>query len=123
MRVEIHVVPRASTASVGGELGGTLVVHVVEPPAGGRATGAALRALADALAVPSRSVTLVRGATSRRKLVDVDDDEAGADALARRVGALRAGVPVSAPRASRPGRRAGGEPGARDARSGRTRST
>ena len=72
MRVDIHVRPGASRSSVGGQHDGALVVRVVEPADGGRATNAALRAVADALTIPRRSVTLVRGATSRRKLIDIE---------------------------------------------------
>jgi uncharacterized protein len=72
VRVEIHVRPSASKTAVGGEYGGALVVRVVEPADAGRATDAALRAVAKALAVPAGSVRLVRGATSRRKLIEVD---------------------------------------------------
>ena len=71
MRIEIHVRPGAATTHVGGVHDGALVVRVTEPPDQGRATTAALAALADALALPRGSVTLVRGATSRRKLVEV----------------------------------------------------
>lgn len=72
MRVEIYVRPSASETVVGGEYDGALVVRVVEPADAGRATSAALRAVADALAVPRRAVALVRGATARRKLVEID---------------------------------------------------
>jgi uncharacterized protein len=72
VQVAIHVRPGASRASVGGTYGGALVVRVVEPADRGRATAAALRAVADALGVPRRSVTLVAGATARRKMVTVD---------------------------------------------------
>ncbi len=41
---------------------------------GGKATAAALRAVADALVVPRRAVTLVRGATTRRKLIEVAEE-------------------------------------------------
>jgi uncharacterized protein len=67
MRLEIHVRPGASTTIVGGEHDGALVVRVVESADEGRATKAALKAVAKALGLPRRSVTLVRGATSRRK--------------------------------------------------------
>ena len=72
VRVEIHVRPSASKASVGGEYDGALIVRVVEPADGGRATDAALTAIAKALAMPRRSVMLVRGATSRRKLIEIE---------------------------------------------------
>ena len=57
---------------VGGDFDGALVVRVVEPADAGRATEAALSAVAAAVAVPRRSVSLVRGARSRRKLVEVE---------------------------------------------------
>ena len=71
VRAEIHVRPGASATTVGGEYGGALVVRVVEPPEGGRATDAALDAVAEALDLPRRSVALVRGALSRRKLIEI----------------------------------------------------
>jgi uncharacterized protein YggU (UPF0235/DUF167 family) len=85
MRAEIHVRPSASTTVVGGEYDGALVVRVVEPADGGRATDAALRAVAEALTMPRRSVTLVRGATSRRKLIEIEtpEDELVEVAMAR----------------------------------------
>ena len=84
MHVEILVRPSASEAAVGGEHDGALIVRVVEPADAGRATDAALRAVAKAIAVPSGSVSLVRGATSRRKLIEIDvaSDQSNAVALA-----------------------------------------
>ena len=81
MRFEIHVRPSASTTIVGGEHDGALVVRVVEPADEGRATKAALKALAKALGLPRRSVVLVRGATSRRKLIEVEVGTSGTDAV------------------------------------------
>ena len=74
MRVAIHVRPSAANSMVGGEHGGVLVVRVVEPPDKGRATAAALKAVADELGVPRRCVKLTSGATSRRKVIDIDRD-------------------------------------------------
>lgn len=71
VRVEILVRPNASRGGVGGSHDGALVVRVTEPADRGRATRAALRALATSFSVPPRDVTLVRGSTSRRKLVDI----------------------------------------------------
>lgn len=71
MRFEIHVRPNASATAVGGAHGGALVVRVTAPASEGRATSAALRAVAEALGVSSRAVIVVRGATSRRKVLDV----------------------------------------------------
>ncbi len=60
---------------MGGGHDGALVVRVTAPAVDGRATAAALSALADAFGVRRRAVTLVAGATSRTKIVNV----AGAD--------------------------------------------
>ena len=69
--MEILVRPNASMAGVGGSHDGALVVRVVEPADRGKATAAALSALAESFGVSSRDVTLVRGPTSRRKVVDI----------------------------------------------------
>lgn len=60
---------------MGGRYGDDVLVVAVQAPAvDGRATQAALRALADALGCRPAEVSLVSGATSRTKLVDVPDD-------------------------------------------------
>jgi uncharacterized protein len=62
---------------VGGRYGdATLVVAVQAPAVDGRATEAALKALAKSLGIATRDVTLVSGATSRTKLVEVSGDHA-----------------------------------------------
>ena len=67
---------------MGGNHDGALVVRVAARAVGGQATEAALAAVADALGVRRRAVTLVTGATSRTKIVDI----AGADqAVLRRL--------------------------------------
>ncbi|MCM0639868.1 DUF167 domain-containing protein [Cellulomonas wangsupingiae] len=73
MRVAIRVRPGASRTRVGGRYADRLVVAVTARAVDGAATQAALAAVADALGVRPRHVTLVAGATSRDKVVDVDD--------------------------------------------------
>jgi uncharacterized protein YggU (UPF0235/DUF167 family) len=91
VRLAIRVKPGSSRASVGGRHGAghddpgsrgdALVVAVTARAVDGKATEAALRAVADAFGVKRRAVTLVTGATSRDKVVEVDGD---AGALAAR---------------------------------------
>jgi hypothetical protein len=69
--VTVRVQPGSSRPRVGGEHAGALVVRVAARAVDGRATEAALAAVAEAFGVPRRQVTLVRGATSRTKVVDV----------------------------------------------------
>ncbi|MDA8077205.1 MAG: DUF167 domain-containing protein [Actinomycetota bacterium] len=89
MRVELHVRPGASTTAVGGTHDGALVVKVSAPAREGRATAAALRAVADALGVASSSVTLARGATTRRKLVEIAITSGAVGTVQERLAHLR----------------------------------
>lgn len=90
--VAVRVRPGASRTRVGGcqqtARGPALVVAVTAPAADGRATEAARRALAEALAVRPAAVALHRGATSRDKLFTVPAE------AAERVRALRDRPPV-----------------------------
>ncbi len=78
MRITIRVIPGSARPGVGGEHDGALIVRVSQRAVEGRATTAALTAVAAAFGVHSRDVTLVTGAASRTKIVDVD----GADPAA-----------------------------------------
>jgi uncharacterized protein len=89
VRADIHVRPNASRTRVGGEHDGALVVRVAAPAEEGRATNAALDALADALSLPRRSVSLVSGATRRRKLVQIEMPQSDEEATGRRLDLLR----------------------------------
>lgn len=71
MRITIWVRPGSSRPGVGGERDGALIVRVSAPAVDGRATAAALAAVAAAFGARPRTVTLVAGASSRRKIVDV----------------------------------------------------
>lgn len=71
MRIEIHVRPGASVRKVGGTYDGVLLVRIPERAEEGRATEAALHAVADALGLPRRRIRLVRGGSTRRKLIEI----------------------------------------------------
>jgi uncharacterized protein len=87
VRVTIRVRPSSARAGVGGEHAGALVVRVTAPAVDGRATEAALAAVAGAFGVRRRAVTLVSGATSRTKVVEVAGaDQAALDQLLRSAG-------------------------------------
>lgn len=75
VRVTIHVKPGSRRTSVGGRHGegDVLVVSVTARAVDGKATEAALRAVAEAFGVRRRDVSLVTGATSRDKVVEIDD--------------------------------------------------
>jgi uncharacterized protein YggU (UPF0235/DUF167 family) len=81
----VRVRPGAVRTAVGGRHGDALVVCVTARPASDAATQAVLRAVAEAFGVPRRDVTLVTGATSRDKILEVAGP---AVPLARRLGEL-----------------------------------
>lgn len=76
LRLTLRVRPGASRNAVGGAYDGprgrALVVAVTARAVDGRATEAALRAVAEELGVRRREVRLVSGATSRDKLIEID---------------------------------------------------
>lgn len=94
MRVAIRVRPGASRERVGGRYGegdaARLVVAVTARAVDGRATRAALDAVAAAFGVRGRDVSLVTGATSRDKVVELAPATGGAggDVLAARLAEL-----------------------------------
>jgi uncharacterized protein YggU (UPF0235/DUF167 family) len=71
VRITIRVRPGSARPGVGGEQAGALVVRVGAQAVDGRATRAALAAVADAFGVRRDAVTLVTGKTSRTKVVEV----------------------------------------------------
>lgn len=91
MRVDIHVRPNSSRTRVGGAHDGVLVVRVTAPAERGKATDAALAALADSLSLPRRVVSLASGTTSRRKVVNLAVAPSGRAALEARLAQLREG--------------------------------
>lgn len=65
--------PGSSRTAVGGSHDGALVVRVSARAVDGAATEAVLKAVADALGLRPYQVTLVSGATSRTKVLQVPD--------------------------------------------------
>lgn len=72
MRIAIRVKPGSARPGVGGEQAGALIVRVSARAVDGKATEAALAAVATAFGVRRSAVRLVSGASSRTKIVDID---------------------------------------------------
>ncbi len=78
---EVRVQPRSSRLGIEGVAGGVLRVKLTAPPAGGAANEQLVKLLADELGVRKSSVRILRGRTSRNKVVEVTGlgAEAGRD--------------------------------------------
>jgi uncharacterized protein (TIGR00251 family) len=70
--VTVRLTPRARKNEIAGERDGALLVRVTAPPVDGRANAALCRLIAKRARVGVRSVAIVRGASSREKVVRVE---------------------------------------------------
>ena len=68
----VKAIPNAPRTEIVGWLADALKIKLHAPPVEGRANDVLCEFLADHLALPRRAVTLVRGDTSRQKLVRID---------------------------------------------------
>ena len=68
----VHVVPRARATEVVGRYGDAIRIRLAAAPAEGAANEELVRFLAERLHVPRSAVTIVRGASGRRKTLAVD---------------------------------------------------
>ncbi|MFL5654427.1 MAG: DUF167 domain-containing protein [Ktedonobacteraceae bacterium] len=70
MLISVRVIPRSSKNSLAWEQG-KLKVRLTSPPIDGAANEALVALLAEQLALPKRQITIVRGASSRQKTVEI----------------------------------------------------
>jgi uncharacterized protein (TIGR00251 family) len=77
-RIGVRVKPRARRDELAGERDGALLVRVRAPPVEGRANDAVRKLLAKELGIAAGRVSVVRGASSRDKIVDIEGMEAEA---------------------------------------------
>ena len=73
----VKVTPRAPRDEIGEALGAELRVKVTAPPVDAAANEALIRLLAETLECPRSAVQIVRGKTSRHKVVKVHGVSAG----------------------------------------------
>ena len=71
--ISVHAQPGTKKSAVAGLHGESLKVRVAAPPVEGKANEALTAFVAKALGVPRRAVSIVKGASSREKLLLVTD--------------------------------------------------
>jgi uncharacterized protein len=76
-KLAVRVQARARRDEIAGERAGSLLVRVTAPPVEGKANAAVRRLLAERLGLAPGRIAVVRGASSRDKLVEIDGIEAG----------------------------------------------
>ena len=75
MRLIVRVTPRARQRRLEQAADGTWRAMVPEPPEDGRANAALIELLAERFDVPKRALHIVRGHTSRQKIVEIDSEK------------------------------------------------
>ena len=78
VRFAVRVQPRSSRTGIDGMHGDALRVRINAPPVDGAANAAVIEALAAALGVARRAVSIISGTTSRSKVVEVREMTANA---------------------------------------------
>lgn len=71
VRITVRVQPRSSVTEVTGVVGDTLRVRLTAPPVDGAANEALVELLSRTFEIPRRSITIVSGAGSRTKVVEL----------------------------------------------------
>lgn len=77
LRFEVHAKPRARKSAIVGISDGKLEAALGAPPVDGAANEALVELLSDVLDLPKRAITILRGGSSRHKLVSVEGIDEG----------------------------------------------
>jgi uncharacterized protein (TIGR00251 family) len=72
VRISLYIQPRAGRTEIAGRHGSDIKIRVAAPPVDQAANEALLAFVADRLGVRRRDVRLIAGATSRRKVLEID---------------------------------------------------
>jgi uncharacterized protein (TIGR00251 family) len=73
LRFAVRVQPRSSRTGVEPEGEGRFRVRVHSAPEGGKANSEVIELLAEHFGVPRTRIKILRGASSRNKIVEIDD--------------------------------------------------
>ena len=76
MRITVKVQPRAKKTEPAGKTGDSYKLRLAVPPVDGKANEACIAFLSDTFDVPRSAVRIVRGETSRLKVIEIDGVDA-----------------------------------------------
>ena len=74
-RITLRVQPGGARRRVAGKVGKEWKLAVTAPPVGGKANEACIEYLAELCSAPKSAITLVTGASSRRKVFEINGRE------------------------------------------------
>ncbi|MEI6687732.1 MAG: DUF167 domain-containing protein [Thermoleophilia bacterium] len=70
--LELRLQPRGGRDQVMGERDGAVLIRIAAPPVDGKANAALIAFVAKTIGVPKSSVEIIRGETSRNKVIRVE---------------------------------------------------
>jgi len=73
MKINVKVIPRSSIQHIQESLEGSLKVKLKSPPVGGQANQELIEMLAKYYKISKSQVEIVKGLTSKNKIVEVDN--------------------------------------------------
>jgi uncharacterized protein (TIGR00251 family) len=73
VRVEVYIQPRAAKTELAGVHGDSIKIRIAAPPVENAANYALIEFIAERLGIAKRRVRVVSGATSRKKVLEIDD--------------------------------------------------
>lgn len=81
LTLTLHIQPGAKRSEIAGLHGDALKIRIAAPPVDGAANAALVDFLKKAFAVPAAQVVVKRGASGRRKVVEISGSRVPAEAL------------------------------------------
>ncbi len=73
MKLKIKVIPKARKKMIKTGNDGVIRVYLNSPPADGKANKELIQYLSGELSIPKTSITIIRGASSRDKILEIPD--------------------------------------------------
>jgi uncharacterized protein (TIGR00251 family) len=82
IRLAVYIQPRASKTELAGRHDGSIKIRIASPPVDNAANRVLIEFVAERLGMPKGKVRIVSGATSRRKVLEIEGATASAIAAA-----------------------------------------